>query len=155
MENANFYLMENVFGDLVRRARIAKNLSQRQLALRIGKSPSYINYVEAGKNPSAKDKALQPSIDAVDAIAKVLDIPVDEARQAAGYAPSVVVTKPRTVSEFFAAIERLGIDGILFDGGPEALQDMDEGDLADLYDSVRSALEVTLRRKQRNKGGHT
>jgi transcriptional regulator with XRE-family HTH domain len=152
MENANFYLVENIFGDLVRRARIAKNLSQRQLALRIGKSASYINYVESGKNPSAKGKTMQPSIDAVEAIAKVLSIPLDEARQAAGYAPeNPVINKPRSVPELLAAIERLGVDQIQFPGGIEGLHKLSEADLNDILESVRDVIEAQLIRKTRNR----
>jgi ribosome-binding protein aMBF1 (putative translation factor) len=53
------------FGELVRLARLDKNLSQRQLAQRVGKSPTYISYVESGVNPSSRSGVFQPGADAV------------------------------------------------------------------------------------------
>ena len=72
----------------MREARLEKNLSQRELALRIGKSPTYISYVETGLNPSSRSGVFKPGVEAVDRIAKALDIPVDSARIASGYAPT-------------------------------------------------------------------
>jgi transcriptional regulator with XRE-family HTH domain len=81
--------MPTKFGDLIRNARIAKGWSQRELARRIKKSPTYVHYVERGFNPSASDERFQASAEAVDTLAKVLDVDLDEARNLAGYAPSV------------------------------------------------------------------
>lgn len=88
MKNANFYLMNNRFGDLIRMARLERGWSQRELARRIKKSPTYIHYVERGINPSSKRDKIQVGADAVDSMAQVLGIPIDEARNAAGYAPT-------------------------------------------------------------------
>lgn len=89
MFSAKLYLMaeNNAFGEMVLKKRLELNLSQRALALKIGKSPTYITYVESGFNPSSKGGKFQASKEAVDAIAKVLRLDIDEARQAAGYAP--------------------------------------------------------------------
>lgn len=87
MQYAKFYLMSQ-FGDLVRKARIDKGWSQRELARRIKKSSTYIHYVERGFNPSAKDEKFQVGSEAVDALAKALDLDVNETRLAAGYAPN-------------------------------------------------------------------
>lgn len=43
--SANFYLMASL-GDLVRVARIDKGWSQRELVRRIGKSATYVHYLE-------------------------------------------------------------------------------------------------------------
>lgn len=83
-----FYLMDNPFGDLIRLARIDKGWSQRELARRIAKSATYIHYVERGINPSSSKDKFQVGVDAVDTMAKVLGISIDEARLAAGYASS-------------------------------------------------------------------
>lgn len=87
MKNANFYLMTNTLGDMIRVARIAKGWSQRELARRIKKSPTYVHYVERGINPSSKSEKMRVGVEAVDMLAKALDISVDAARNAAGYAP--------------------------------------------------------------------
>lgn len=82
-------VMSKSFGDLVRLTRLEKGWSQRELARRIGKSPTYIHYVERGENPSAKRTELQVGKDAVDDLSRVLGIPLNDARLAAGYAPTV------------------------------------------------------------------
>jgi transcriptional regulator with XRE-family HTH domain len=84
MFSAKFHLMAKGFGDLVRLARIDKGWSQRELARRIGKSATYIHYVERNFNPSAQNQTIQVGEEAVTAIAKALGINSDEARLAAG-----------------------------------------------------------------------
>lgn len=37
-------------GDFIRRARVARGLSQRRLSLNAGLSPSYVGKIEAGEN---------------------------------------------------------------------------------------------------------
>ncbi len=136
--------MSNPFGDMVRDARIRLNLSQRELAQKIDRSASYINYVERGFNPSSKNNKFQASADAVDAIAKVLHIPLNEARQAAGYA-SKIPAKPTNAAEFLAALESLGVTQLhAFEGTTNKSPEEYER----LLDSVRIAIEVSLRRKQ-------
>lgn len=76
-------MADYTFGKLVTDQLVARNWSQRKLAERIGKSPTYINYVVRGANPSARDGKFQPGRDSVIKIAKALDIPIDEALLAA------------------------------------------------------------------------
>lgn len=87
MLNANFQLMDNRFGDLVRIARIERGWSQRELARRIKKSPTYVHYIERGFSPSSKKDKMRVGEEAVDDIAKELGVDQAEARRAAGYAP--------------------------------------------------------------------
>jgi len=122
---AHFYLVENAFGNLVARRRLDQNLSQRELARRIGKSATYINYVEQGKNPASRSGLFKPTVEAVDKIAKVLSIPQNEARQAAGYAG--IAQEPQTVKELVERLWDLGIqinfaDDLLVDNSPDALE---------------------------------
>jgi transcriptional regulator with XRE-family HTH domain len=87
MKYAKFDLMPQTFGDLIREARLAKGWSQRELARRIKKSPTYVHYAERGLNPSAKNEQFQASVEVVDDLADALDLNRDEVRLAAGYAP--------------------------------------------------------------------
>lgn len=82
------FMSEYRFGEMVREALIKGNISQRQLAERIGKSPTYINYVVRGFNSSSKSGKFQPGRDAVEMIARALGIGIDDALLAAGYAPA-------------------------------------------------------------------
>lgn len=104
------WMAEYTFGKLVADALNTRNWSQRKLAQRIGKSPTYINYVVRGVNPSARDQTFQPGRDAVEMIAKALDIPTNEALLAAGYAPKTITRRPETIPELVAALEQLGIE---------------------------------------------
>jgi transcriptional regulator with XRE-family HTH domain len=141
--SAKLHLMSE-FGEMVRLARTSKNLSQRALAQRIGKSATYVSYVESGVNPSSRSRTFQPGVEAVRKIAKALDLPLDEALVAAGYAPSHPVGKPETVEDLLSRLERLGVEHIEFEtdvrnSSPEQLQAV--------YDAVKLAVELTLRRK--------
>jgi len=131
MKGAKLYLMSNKFGDLVRIGRLEKGWSQRELARRIGKSATYIHYVERGFNPASKTDVLRVGEDAVDEIARILGLDKDEARIAAGYAPANATVTPRNLPELIAALERLGIEPPMFygglpDPGEEAFQEVIE-----------------------------
>lgn len=144
---AKLDLMSSTFGDLVTRRRLELNLSQRELAQRIGKSATYINYVESGKNPSAKSGRFTPTVEVVDKIASVLTIPVDEARLAAGFAPLHQRNgKPETLTELLDRLEDLGIDNVHF-ADHDALRHATPEELQDVLDAVQLAIEVTLRRQ--------
>jgi transcriptional regulator with XRE-family HTH domain len=137
---------KKLFGEMVRTRRMALNLSQRDLAKRINRSATYINYVERGINPSAKDHSFKPSVEAVDAIAKVLRIDENEARLAAGYAPRNPETRPTNATELVAALEKLGID---FQGNFDGV-DLAPDEYQRLLESVRLAVELTLHRSERS-----
>jgi transcriptional regulator with XRE-family HTH domain len=78
-------MSEYKFGELVK-ARLAElKMSQNQLAKRVHKGRSYINYVVSGKNRTAKNKQSKPGPESVELIARALGIPVDEALVAAGW----------------------------------------------------------------------
>lgn len=126
---AKLELMSNPFGSMVSKRRIELNLSQRELAKRIHKSATYINYVEQGKNPAARSGTFRPTVDAVDSIAKVLSLDINEARLAAGYAPlDSTIHQPDTIRELMEALYKLGIvdhielDRNDLDDSPESLE---------------------------------
>lgn len=60
------------------------------------------------------------SVETIDKLAKALDVPLDEARLAAGYAPQTVATRPTTIPELVAALNSLGIEmPQLYEGLPD------------------------------------
>lgn len=134
------------FGKWLAEKRIAARLTQGALAKRAGISITYVSALERDE-PNAKDGSpRRPRLDKVERLAKALSVPIDEARVAAGYAPLNPATKPQTVAELLEAIERLGVDHIMF---AENLKDMTPEDLSDILDSIRNSIEHQLLRKKR------
>jgi transcriptional regulator with XRE-family HTH domain len=143
MLRAKFDLMTK-FGDLVRLAREEKGWSQRQLARRIGKSPSYVHYVERQYNPSAKDQKMRVGEDAVEKLAKTLELDIDEARHAAGYS-SRFSAKPENLQELLDKLERLGVPPMIF-SGLEQYENASPEVLQEVLESIRFGVEYTLRK---------
>lgn len=141
--------MEN-FGQWLRSKRKALGLLQSDVAKRAGVSTSYISTLERNQKHSITGVTLTPEKEKVIAIAKAVQADPAEALHLCGYA-SDVTTKPRTVPELLAAIERLGVDQIMFPGGVESLQELSEDDLNDILESVRDVIEAQLIRKTRNR----
>jgi len=82
------------FGDLLRTKRKEHGLTQSQLAEKaavrgVNVTNGYISTLERDYDAHGTGKTTMPSIEIVEAIAHVLDWNIDEARLAAGYAPSV------------------------------------------------------------------
>lgn len=73
--------MDSQFGDAIRNYRRAANISQRQLAQRIGVDFSYISKIENGKLPP-------PAADTIVDICKVLNIPSEELLALTGKLPT-------------------------------------------------------------------
>jgi transcriptional regulator with XRE-family HTH domain len=67
--------------------RKAAGLTQKELAERLDVNVSYISNLERDFSPTAKGGSPQPSREFVDALAKVLRVPLHEVRLAAGYSP--------------------------------------------------------------------
>ena len=78
-------MSEYKFGELVKAKLAELKMSQNELARRVGKGRSYINYVVGGKNRTAKSNQSKPGPESVERIARALDIPVDDAFTAAGW----------------------------------------------------------------------
>lgn len=75
------------FGKWLSEKRMAANLTQPELAKRVGFSASYVSALERDE-PNARDGSpRRPRVEKVDKLAKALGVPKDEARLAAGYAP--------------------------------------------------------------------
>ncbi len=82
-----YCLTMETFGQYLAAKRKQAGLSQRELAARVGVSPTYISYLERDINPAARGRP-QPSVDLVDRLARALGCPVNEMRLKAGYAPA-------------------------------------------------------------------
>jgi len=139
-------MADYTFGKLVTDQLVARNWSQRKLAERIGKSPTYINYVVRGANPSARDGKFQPGRDSVIKIAKALDIPIDEALLAAGYAPQSATTRPTSIPELVTALQSLGIEMPQLFGG---LPDPNNEGFQEILDRIYEDVELVTNRMKR------
>ena len=73
-------------------------------------SAGYISNIERDYYTNQDGQPSRPSERIVDAIAKALGCPLDEARLAAGYAPKTITRRPETIPELVAALEQLGIE---------------------------------------------
>lgn len=78
--------MGKTFGQQVKEWRELRGLKQAEFARRIGRSRSYVHYLEHDLNPSAKGGKLKAGKETVDRISKALSIPLALVRVAAGYA---------------------------------------------------------------------
>jgi transcriptional regulator with XRE-family HTH domain len=79
--------MQRDFGHWLIQKRRAAGLTQRELALKVSISKSYVSALERSKMLAVAGKPVRPKLEKVDALAKALGVPVAEARLAAGYAP--------------------------------------------------------------------
>lgn len=144
------------YGTYLREARKAAHLSQERLAERITASGhnvtgANISIIERGYDKTISGEPTRPKRDSVIAAAKILNQNVNTALEMAGHSPLDEDRKPRTVPELLEAIERLGIEQIIFDGGTEALAKLNEDDLAAILESIRDAFEVSVHRRTRDK----
>src|SRR6187397_1312938 len=69
------------FGHLVRRERIAKEIGLREMAKKVGISPTYLSKIE-------RDEFPPPAEDKVKAIAKIIDCDADDLLARAGRIPT-------------------------------------------------------------------
>lgn len=110
------------FGEWLRGNRKAAKLSQVQLAARATDqgfpvTDAYVSMIEREYDKNKKGQPTRVNQDLVVAFAKALGVPIDEALLAAGYAPTQQTTRPRTIPELIAALERLGIESPQMYGG--------------------------------------
>jgi len=76
-----------VFGAWLVQQRKKADLTQETLAERARLTKSYISNLERNQPHTVSGALPRPSVEAVDAIAHALGVPVNEARLYAGYAP--------------------------------------------------------------------
>lgn len=123
------------FGKWLRVNRKAKGLTQDQLAVQvsargINTTAGYISNLEREYYKTQFNKPSRPNERLVDTIAEVLGQPLDEARLAAGYAP----TEPQTrIQKLIAALDAQGVDGLSMFGGFTQLADMTDEQYEEAY----------------------
>jgi transcriptional regulator with XRE-family HTH domain len=142
---AKLHLMATTFGDLVRLARVDRGWSQRELARRIKKSPTYIHYVERGSSSSqTKSSEMLVGKDALEKLIKVLGLDHNEAYIAAGYAPPPKLQKPKNLAELIAALENLGLPVPQLFGGFQ--EDEDGEGFQEALERIFLDLELVMKR---------
>jgi transcriptional regulator with XRE-family HTH domain len=75
------------FGKWLKETRIKRGMTQSHLAQSIGVTDSYISHLEHGDFLTKAGIPCRPAVALVDAMAQALDVPCEEARLAATYAP--------------------------------------------------------------------
>jgi HTH-type transcriptional regulator, competence development regulator len=95
------------FGAFIRRKREAKEIGLREMAKKIGVSPTYLSKVE-------RDEFSPPAEDKVRKIAVILDLDADELLARAGRVASdlteIIKRQPREAASFLRSTSRLTAD---------------------------------------------
>lgn len=95
----------NFFGEWLRKQRNKRAMSAAELGRLSGVSKSYISALERSQVQLLTGRPSQPALHIVEAIAKALEVDIDEARMIAGYGP---VSEQETPPEgLFKGYERL------------------------------------------------
>lgn len=125
------------FAAWVRSTREALGMSQAEASRRAKIDRQQWYRIEAAASGTKRETII--------AIARAINGDVDTALRTAGYAPeSDLAGKPETVEDLLSRLEKLGVEHIEFEtdvrnSSPEQLQAV--------YDAVKLAVELTLRRK--------
>lgn len=98
----------NRFGELLRAKRLTRGLTLRKFAEQLGVSPTYVSGVENGTLPP-------PTFDRIEAISRILEVPVDELMEHAGRWDDMAKQKVEERPEFvrlFRAVKDLSPESI-------------------------------------------
>jgi ribosome-binding protein aMBF1 (putative translation factor) len=97
------------FGAFVRREREAKEIGLREMALKVGMSPTYLSKIE-------RDEFDPPAEDKVKKIAEILECDVDELLALAGRVASdlsdIIKRRPRALAALLRTTKGLTLDEI-------------------------------------------
>lgn len=135
------------FGEYLKEKMREKSVRAADLARRTGITKQGIGRLLNNVPHPISGAEPKPELETVEKIAKALDLNIDEARLAAGFAPTnTTPPKPRTLAELLSRLEELGVSHIEFfdpsqyaDASPEALQDA--------LDAVTIAISLTLNKR--------
>jgi HTH-type transcriptional regulator, competence development regulator len=98
------------FGAFIRREREAKEIGLREMAKKIGVSPTYLSKIE-------RDEFAPPTEEKVRAIAKIIECDSDELLGLAGRLPSdlteIIKRRPVEMSALLRTANRLSADDIV------------------------------------------
>ena len=98
------------FGEFVRREREAKDIGLREMAKKIGVSPTYLSKIE-------RDEFPPPAEDKVRAIAKIIECDVDDLLARAGRVSSdisdIIKRRPVELADLLRATKGLTADDIV------------------------------------------
>ena len=123
-------------------------MSAAELSRRSGVTKQHLHKLLNNERSAMTGVVTKPSVDTVDKIAKGLGWNQDEARIAAGYAPANLASKPTSISELHAALERLGLPiPLLYGGFPK---DEDGEGYQEILERIRLDFEMVLSRLNRN-----
>lgn len=137
--------MSQVFADYLRSQLEARNMTPAELARRAGITKQNISRI-LNQTPHPLSGALpKVKVQTVEAIAKALGVPVDEAREAAGYSTQEP-GKPQTLADLLSRLKRLGIDNLHF-ANEDALRAAGPDELQEVLDAVKFAVEYTLQKR--------
>ena len=143
------------FGKLILTRRKALDLTQAQVAERVGVSVSYISALERAESFGKYERERKPSVEVVDKLAKALQIDGDELRVKAGYAPGqpLVIKKPSTLDELVEALEALGVENLHFHEH-DRLRTATPRQLQEVLDAVKLAVQLIIARQGQDQGGN-
>jgi len=133
------------FGDVLRRKLQELDLTAAEVARRSGVTKQNLGRI-LNNTPHNQSGAIpNPSVETVDRIAKAIKWNINEARLAAGYAP----TEPQTrIQKLIAALEAQGIDGLSMFGGFTQLQYMTDEQYDEVLRSIALVIDMSVQRSQ-------
>lgn len=140
------------FGKWLRGKLYDKRVNNAELARRVGVSATHIGNLVRDYSPNTKSGVARPTIELTDKIAIALGIPKDEARLAAGYAPSVLPRSgpPETLEELVEIVEAMGITNLQF-FDHDKLRNATPEQLQEVLEAIEVAMNVTIARQMRER----
>ena len=141
------------FSEWLKQARDDRKLSLRELARRTNGACTFGYLSQLENSRGGKKGVYQPDIEIVDALAKALDKNIDEARLAAGYAPTFQTSPPQSIPELIEALERLGIEApLLYGGYPD---DPDGEGFREVLERIYLDIQLVVTRLQKGRKAFT
>jgi transcriptional regulator with XRE-family HTH domain len=142
------------FGNWLKEKRTERRISGTELEKLSGMSRQYISNLERNVLSDTTQRPIRPSEETVTKLAKALGVPVDEARLAAGYAPSnLQAGKPRTLEELLDRLEQLGVENFI-SIEHDSLQNASPDDLQKILDAVKFAVDYELSKRLKRYAPH-
>lgn len=137
--------MSKTFGEAIKERLTALNMRPSELARRANTSRQNIGRLINGVVHPITGAYPTADLATVEAIAKALNWNINEARLAAGYAP----TEPQTrIQKLIAALEAQGIDGLSMFGGFTQLADMSDEQYEEVLRSIALVIDMSVQRSQ-------